>query len=187
MHQWLTIAKVGGASADLVEGRFHRWQAQRIIAPGGEKSWEPSQWPAACHAEMEALVAGLHANAEHPPVLFYCRYMDLWSMFDDLRLDFLRADDKAVVYEALCPGHELYALRVLDRQHVLDLLKQERRRRSMTQERRSYVGALADAVDAWGNLTGSALIVCVRTVIGGLVEDDEVKLSLDSAAAWLKP
>jgi hypothetical protein len=85
---------------------------------------------------MEALVAGLHANAEHPPVLFYRRYVDMWSMFDDLRLDFLRADGKAVVYEALCPGQELYGLRVPDRQYVLDLLKRERSRRSMTQERR---------------------------------------------------
>jgi hypothetical protein len=48
------------------------------------------------------------------------------------------------------------------------------------------VRALGDAVDAWGNVSPRAFVVCVRTVIGGLVEDEEVKQSVNKAAAWLK-
>lgn len=184
--QRITIAKIGGASALALASQFKKWAGERTIDEPADL--RPDQWPVSARREMAAFASELRANGHAPPVVYYCEYIDLWSMGDlfdrwmpnhnGSRLMCLLSD----VVELRCYALPDGGLLAEDLQR---LLKKRSLRERDPQEDRWFVVSLLEATLAWTGVVDTAALVVVREVLGGLVEDSEIAESLENTAPWI--
>jgi len=162
--QRLTIAKVGGRSAQLVAAQFQNWQRH------ANEDRSPSEVSAA----VDRFAAQLRDNAHCPPILYFAEWIDQWSMGD---LVPGLGDDSAVVvagsrFEACCHKPPI-AMR------ATTINGQE------AQEVRWLRSRIQEAENAWSELTQEAVIIVLREPLGALVSDEELTESLGSIPPWL--
>lgn len=174
--QRLTVAKIGGKSADCTRQLFDVWRSKRIATSPDDFSDE--QWPIESQNSADRWMSALRQNSLSPPVLFYVEYADLWSSSPSLRL----SDDARVI---MTRNVELLSVRT---PFDDDLLKQIKRlaKRGQWQEDRWFGTVMLEAVEAWSELSPEGLIVIAREVTRGLFDDREVEASLMSVAPWVQ-
>jgi hypothetical protein len=177
--QWVTIIRIGGVAARHVADCFHAWNEARTT--GNPNEWDPDQWPAAVHQGVADLVRRLDEHASRPPVLFYCRYVDLWSsgfVFDRLYVP-RPMQVCGPRYDVFC--HLLGPAADTLRQSAINQLRSEH----FAVESGWFLQRMHEALEAWNELSPDGVIVIVREVIGALVEDREIEHSLQELPDWL--
>jgi hypothetical protein len=78
--QRITVAKVGGAAADVVVRRLQEWSAARPTTDPNE--WSSEQWPRSVRHAADQFAVQLRAHALAPPVIYFTDWVDMWSMGD---------------------------------------------------------------------------------------------------------
>ena len=174
--QRITVAKIGGVTAEGVARRFEGWTRCRF-GSADERSSE--HWPAEIRREAERLVASLRTNRDKPPILFFSEHVDLWSMADDIMQSF---DPARPPLQIETDRYDLCCYELPDNGILANNLKG---RTVHTQEMKWLTTHLSQALQAWDNYTTLAVIILIREVIGGLVTDDECEAALHSPAEWL--
>lgn len=82
MRQRVSIFKIAGESARLVLDAFRRWDAARGVGDDEQDETCAEHWPAKCRTEMDLLALQFDEHAPEPPIVFFCKYADMWSMAD---------------------------------------------------------------------------------------------------------
>ena len=162
--QRLTIAKVGGRSAQLVLALFQAWQRR---ATEDRSSSE-------ILAAIDMFVEQLRDHAHCPPILYFTDWIDQWSMGD--LVPGLGNKSAIVVagnrFEACCHKPPISM-------RTTTIQGQE------AQETRWLRSRIQEAENAWSELTQEAVIIVIREPLGALVSDEELVESLGSTPPWL--
>lgn len=177
--QWVEIIRIGGAAARNVAEQFQCWASARTTDDPNE--WDEDQWPAAVRAEVDGFVDRVREHAESPPILYYCRYVDLWSsryVFDDLHLP--RPIMIHTRYrQVYC--YDLEHTGATIRNSLVAQLNEEH----FAPENRWFLHRMQEAVEAWDALDPQSVILTVREVYRGAYEDREIVALLRERPEWL--
>jgi len=146
MNQRVTVALIGGQSGKAVQKLVRRWNNQRLRDTADSEEWV---LPIDVQREVRAFTRALHTHAEYPPVLFYRRYVDQWSMGDVFGLVGRgKAMSRLVTVVPLSDG-QLYAYSLPDRGALLTRISTAGRRSTKSIGRAEtiwFMGAVRDAV-----------------------------------------
>lgn len=179
--QWVEIIRIGGAAARHVADQFSRWAATRTTDDPNE--WGDEQWPASVHEEVERFVAVIREHASTPPVLYYCRYTDLWSMGDVFDRSYLPRPTMVFTKRMEVHCRDLSTARGA----IQSSLTKHLRTKRYPAESYLFLRQMREAVEAWDALDPDSVIVTVREVFRGLYEDREIEASLRERPPWLDP
>jgi hypothetical protein len=162
--QRVTLAKIGGLAADAIERQFALWSSRRI----------GDSYPEHVRRSLDEFAISLCAHASKPPVVYFSQWIDMWSLGDLLPG---LGDDRAatidgIKYQACChrPPIRFRTTIIGD---------------DPPQESNWLVNRLREAEDAWAELVPNYIIVVVREVVGGLVEDNEMDAAQEHVPDWL--
>jgi hypothetical protein len=178
--QRITIAKIGGAAADVVELRLREWSAARQATDPDE--WSPEQWPQDLRRQADSLADQLRAHALALPVVYFIEWADLWSM-GDLYCRWLTPPSVPDPFYIHANRFEIYGYGLPDGGCLADYLANAGPRQ--WEESDWYVSKLFEAVGAWQSLVDRAVLIVMREVVGGLTTDEELVASLDHVPDWL--
>jgi hypothetical protein len=178
--QRITIAKVGGLSADVVLRRLQAWSEARQTTDPNERSSE--QWPAEVRSRADAFADQLRTHALIPPVITFIEWIDLWSM-GDVFARWLSPLDGPGPFLIHANRFEIYGYRLPDddrlRRHLATAGSQQ------FEEYDWFVSRLSEAVGAGEPLVDRAALVVLREVVGGLITDEELAESLSIVPDWI--
>jgi hypothetical protein len=179
--QRITIAKIGGASADVVLQRVREWSSARQT--DNSNLWEPAQWPEGVRTEADEFAEQLRAHALAPPVVHFVEWADLWSM-GDLFLRWLTPPDGPVPFSVHANQHQIFAYGLPDggrlARHLADAGPQQ------WTETDWFIARLREAIVAWEKLVDRAALIVLRRVFDGSVSDEQVTASLRTVPDWLR-
>jgi hypothetical protein len=178
--QWITVAKVGGISADIVLGRLREWSAARQTEDPNE--WSAEQWPQSVRQQADDFADRLRAHGFAPPVVNFVEWADIWSMGNLFDRWFTPSDGPPPL-AVYANRFTIFAYSLPDGgclfQHLAAAGPQQ------FDETDWFIGRLREAVEAWDKLVERAVIVVLRQVVQASVLDEEVTASLKSVADWL--
>lgn len=172
--QRVLLLTIAGELADTIWNDIRRWSGARIAVANDE--WSSDDWPDAIKHEVDHLVTRLTVAAYLPPVLYRSEHVDCWSMGD-------------VFETALVKGHTDYCRRLLTASHEIvatwvRFSEQINPHQKAPDETVWLYTHINEAIAAWGTFAEKRLVLLVRTVLGGLCEDDDVSNSLLSIPSW---
>lgn len=178
--QRITIAKVGGAAADVIVDRLREWAAERRTSDLQE--WSPEQWPPPVRGRVDAFADQLRTHALLPPVIHFVEWADQWSM-GDLFGRWLTPPGGSSPLEIHADRFEVFGYVLPDGgrlgRHLAGAGPQQ------FEEYAHFVGRLQEAVGAWQTLIDRAVLVVLREVVRGLVTDEELTSALLLVPDWL--
>lgn len=183
MKQTITIIKICGKATNAVVSLFQQWLRGHTLGGAAEESL------ASFRAELKSFVECLRANATSLPILFYCEYLDAWSMGDIIDRfltpthgnQLLRAsvDEYDIACYAL-PDHDVLA------SSLSAILGRELIKSESGQEEYWFARLLYEAVLSWQTISPTGAVVVIRHIVGPSVTDEEAIASLESVPAWLR-
>jgi hypothetical protein len=186
--QRITIAKVGGAAAEVILQQLRDWSAARQIADPDKRSSD--QWPPGVRRHADYFARQLRRHAHAPPVIYFAEWMDPWST-GDLFLSSMGHKSGGWLMPsggpppfAVCGDQfEVFGYGLPDggrlAQHLAGAGPQQ------FDESDWFVRRLSEAVEAWGKLVERAVLVVLREVVAGTVTDGELVASLANVPGWL--
>lgn len=186
--QRIAIAEIVGAAAGSALDSFRWWLAARLADECEPDCMSPDQWPRSIRRNMQKFAAGVRAHSDKPPIVFFAECIDMWSMGDvyaaafpedGAKLLHVMADDVELLCYALPDGGKLQT-------HLTRRLRRRSIRERSPQETRWYLLNLMEACVAWEGLVGNSALVILRQTLGGLVEDYELRASLDTVPGWCR-
>lgn len=184
--QRITIAKIGGASAAKVTSRFLDWANARTVDDPAE--WSPEQWPVSARQEMDGFALALRSHGHIPPVIYFSEHVDLWSM-GDVFDRWLTVEGEAQSIHLHADRFELWCYPLPDDGSLAKRLQASTRLKRIQnrhpQEERWFTMDLLEATLAWDGMTETAVLVVLREVLGGLVEDSELEESFGTIPEWI--
>lgn len=172
--QRVLLVTIAGALADTIWKDMRRWADARVAVANDE--WSSDDWPDAIKDEADQFVTRLTTTGYFPPVLYRSEHVDCWSMGD-------------VFETALVKGHPDYCRRLLTGSHEIiatwvrfsEHIKPDQYAADETVWLYTHIN---EAIAAWSTLAENRLVLLVRTVLGGLWEDDDVSDSLRGIPSW---
>lgn len=172
--QRVLLLTIAGGLADAIWNDIRRWSDSRVAVAADE--WSPDDWPDVVKRDVDQFVARLTATGFLPPVLYRCEHVDSWSMGD-------------VFATALAKGHRDYCRRLLTGSHEIiatwvRFSEQIVPNRHAPAETLWLYAHINEAIAAWSTFAEQRLVVLIRTVLGGLWQDDDVSNSLHGIPAW---
>jgi hypothetical protein len=183
MNQRVTVALIAGASGKAVQKLVRRWKNQRLPDAADSKSWIS---PINVQREVRAFTRTLHRHAEYPPVLFYRQYVDQWSMGDVFDLV-----DRGPFATAVQLGDsELYAYSLPDRGTLSKQFGAARRPSAKSigrTEKIWFIDAIRDAIRTSQARKYTSILIVVREVVGGLIDEHDVSTAMADTVDWLEP
>ncbi len=178
--QFLTVAAIGGASSSVIWSILADWADARTTENPNE--WCPSQWPTRVCSHIDRFVDHLNDNGCSPPVLYYSRHADTWSMgdvYDQLmRPPYLDEPLRLMSYR-----HELWAQPLGDGHPIAHHAAEIRHRSSDCPEYLWVATRLQEAAMVYNADLGPATLLLARTIVGGLRQDQD--LMLEDVAPWI--
>jgi len=178
--QRITIAKIGGVSADAVLRRLREWSAVRQSDEPNE--WSSEQWPQDVRRQADDFADRLRANASAPPVVHYVEWVDMWSM-GDLFGHWLTPRDKLILLAVYSDQYEIFGYALPDGGRLSRRLAS--RGSQQWDEAEWFAERLSEAVAAWQKLIDRSVIIVLRRVVQGSITDEEVTASLKCVPEWL--
>ena len=178
--QRITIAKVGGVTADLIEQRLREWSAARQT--DNPNLWSSEQWPQHVRRQADDFAERLRAHAFTPPVVHFVEWADTWSM-GDLFGRWLTPPDGSMPLAVHADRFEIFAHALPDGGHLSQHLASSGPQQFVESD--WFVGRLREAVGAWRGLVDRAVVIVLRQVVAGSVLDEEITESLMSVPDWL--
>jgi hypothetical protein len=178
--QRITIAKIGGAAADVIELRLREWSAARQTTDPNE--WSSEQWPPDLRRQADSFANQLRTHALVLPVVYFIEWADLWSMGDLYPRWLTPSSGNAPLY-IHANRFEIYGYGLPDGGRLADHLSSAGPRQ--WEESDWYASKLSEAVGAWQHLVDRSMLIVLREVVGGLTTDEELVASLDHVPDWL--
>lgn len=176
--QYLTIAKIGGLAAEATLRQFQTWSTARIGEQSSEQASE--QWPVTMRAAADQWADSLRRSAHQPPVVFYVEYVDLWSFCPPVR--FLREHG---LLEMFGDRYELLCFPLPFNSDVAEKLTKARNQ-GQWDEDRLFATLTLLAAESWNRLVDNAVLVFLRLVVSGTIEDQEIRNSLAVLPEWME-
>lgn len=177
--QWITVANFAGAAGHAAWAMLTAWHNAR--EPCDESEWSHEQWPQSTHEEVHDFVARASQHAAEPPMVYFARWLDSWSV-GDLFLEYFSATDAHCGKCVLTAKYELYGISLPpDDAWVRNVI---RRMRFESDEEQRFNWHVRQAILATPQASGAALFV-VREVLGGLVTEEELRSALLDVPDWL--
>ncbi|MDA1229567.1 MAG: hypothetical protein O2856_02210 [Planctomycetota bacterium] len=172
--QRILLLTIGGPLADVIWADVCRWSNAR--SPVVSDEWSSDDWPSQTRVEVDSFVARLAESAYLPPVLYRSEYIDLWSMGDVFAtpLERRHPDQSRKLYTS---KHEVTATWV-------QFLEKVRARKNAPPETLWLYSRLNEAIGAWEGVSENRLLLFVRTIVGGLWEDEEVIDAVRKIPIW---
>jgi hypothetical protein len=152
--QRFTLATVAGEAASVTAGLFARWRKN----PAPETA-----------IEIDRFCDTLRVHCTTPPVIFFCEWIDFWSMGDRL-LSFTKVEGTRL--QVLC----------LNR---LEAIAWADACGGQYEEDEWLAARLREAASVWCGGADRSAIVFVREVLGASITDEEVASSLTGVPTWL--
>jgi hypothetical protein len=178
--QRITVAKLGGAAAEVAMLRMHEWASARETDDLSE--WSNEQWPASVRVHADAFADHLRSHALDLPVTYFAEWADRWSMGDVFtRLLTVPTSPPPVIIHA--NRYQIFGYRLPDDGRLVRHLASAGPQQFVEYD--WFVWQLQEAVRAWDELVETAALAVLREVVGGLVTDDELSISLSSVPDWL--
>ena len=185
--QRIVIAKLAGEAAEAAGTCFRRWLAAR---PAGDaRVSSAGEWPSRYCSEMDRLVADLRKHADRLPAIFFCEYVDTWSMGCHFEFWLRPRPTKGPLHVA-SKRFDLYLYALPDRGALQNWLRRglrlKRVRERNPQEQQWFVSNLLAAATSWEGMVRSSALIVVRECVGETVSDERLLESLKTAPAWLR-
>lgn len=178
--QRITVAKLAGASAEIVAQRFREWSATRQT--GNSEETSAQQWPPHVHQQANAFVDGLRAHSLAPPVLYFVEWTDLWSM-GELFDRWLTPPDGPPPLKAQTGRFDLYACVLSDDRRLARYLKHSGPQQ--LDETSIFIKRLREAIRAWKRVVKGGVLVVVREVVEASVDEAGAIAAMQHPANWL--
>jgi len=162
--QRISLAKVAGSAADVIEQQFQLWQQARV----------GREFPADVQSAVDDFAEKLKANSAQSPIVYFAEWVDMWSMGSDIH-DLQGKCGTAIDgqrYSASCHRPPLF--------YTPTTIDDEPTQESLWLKRR-----LEEATDAWAKLVPSWVVVILREPISGSLLDEELVASLSCPPDWL--
>ena len=173
IQQW-TIQKIGGSQGRAAFERVSQWgELERKLEAKGK------DLPTTVIAEIDQFVTTLRDRGRALPTLFFCEYIDMWSVASSPVHEFLR-DRKTESASIVTQGEYLVAAYQLPdgsrlKKRLNKVLLKSRIRSRAQQEDRWFIVNLLEAVHAWEQVVPNASLLVFRTSWAGSPDDFEVK------------
>jgi hypothetical protein len=181
--QKITIIKIAGASGKKILEDFSHFIKAGQTDPG---EYDGVQITSLEHQErLKKWIEALRHHNFQPPIVFYTEYVDFWSgtnIFDQIFPEFQSSSNQFWFQST-----EIRSYSLPDEDRLLNNIKKRCRARnkSIPQESIWFWTILRHAVQAYAPLVTDATLVVIRELLGGLVEDTEIKKSLVSIPKWM--
>lgn len=172
--QRVLIIATAGILAERIWSDLRRWSDARTTDSIDE--WSPEQWPSEIRREADVFVERIVRSGLFPPILYRSEHVDCWSM-GDVFTDGMTKPGSRACLQLLTRDHEIYANRFDATEEVVP-------NRNAGSETVQLYDRIDEAVHAWSEICERRLIVLVRSVLGGLWTDEEVKASLTTIPGW---
>ena len=169
----LIIATAGGL-AERIWSDLQRWGDAR--ATDRIVEWSPEQWPCKTRHEVDAFVERIVRSGLFPPILYRSEYVDCWSMGDAFTGGMTKLGSGACL-QLLTRDHEVCA-------NWFDSTEEVVPNPNAVSETVQLCDRIDEAIHAWSEVCGRRLVVLVRSVLGVLWTDEEVKVSLKTIPDW---
>ncbi len=157
--QRIIIAKIAGDAGDTIAAAFSRWAPRR---PAGQEAEEVRR-------EVDRLGAQLRLNGVALPVIYYCEWIDRWSMGDLL-------PRSCVVRGAQV---EAFCLLPAEAQALAAECPNQ------FQEQEWFAARLREAALAWEGFVTRSVLVVLREVLDRSTYDDELLACMDQVPGWV--
>ena len=172
--QCVSLFTIAGEFADVVWKDIRRWSDARATVAINE--WSSDDWPDATKQEVERFVARLTMAGYLPPVLYRSEHVDSWSMGDVFQI-------------ALVKEHPDYCRRLLTgSQEIIAtwvrFSEQIHPDQNAPDETIWLYTHINEAIAAWSTCAENRLVILIRTLLGGLWEDNDVIHSLSGIPSW---
>lgn len=176
--QRFTIAKIVGPSATDTIRRFQRWAAARTS--DDPSSYSTDEWPAATRRQMDRWIAALEANAHAAPVVYWSSHVDHWSA------GWLANSQLGGrgIYNMGNAG-ELWCYALPDRGRLARRAKSQSVK-GQYDENRWFAARIGEAIEAYSNLRGPAVLVVIRRAYDASPTDEEMAAAATRRPAWLR-
>lgn len=172
MNQLITIAKVGGRTGEEILSRIS--DLQRLDSGNNEESQS-------IHIACTSIRKWVERHASTPPVLFYCRYADVWSGGDLFQR--MLGDYGSQPFED--SDGIVLAIKLPEDDSLIAHMEQRLRGDLQFDEQRLFLDLMLKATRSWTGLTKGGAILVFRDVVGSTVTDDELLASLETNL-WLQ-
>jgi hypothetical protein len=157
--QRIILAKVSGATGVAARTLITSWPRTRGERPP----------PLSLREEIDGFVLKLRAGRADPSVVYYCEWIDRWSMGDDF------------YPSGYACGNE-FALKCLSHHQARRLA----RRRRQFQEQRWLGARLLECLASWRpQIEITAPILLIRQALGPSADVTDIVQSRDEVAGWL--
>jgi hypothetical protein len=172
--QKVLLFTVAGDFADALWQDVCRWNNLRTVAT--LDAWSPDDWPSGVKREVDEFVAKLTRVGYLPPVLYRSEHVDTWSMGDVFQTALVKSH-RDFCRQLFTDQHELIATWThFSEQIIPDVGEPD--------ETLWLYARINEAIAAGSTIAEDRLVLLVRTVLGGLWEDDEVAASLQGIPLW---
>ena len=179
--QRMTLAKVGGLSASLLEQTIaHLAEAEH--PPAIDDLYE-RKWSTSDRQSIDNLADSIKAHLYEFPVVYSTEWFDTWCMGDVYR-SYLTPDLDFSPYRLEGDRHELHALTSAHSSTVARHITKKRRPRF--QEETFLRTRLLECINSWGDTIPTFIIILIREPLGSLVCDSELEGLLDKAPSWVE-
>ncbi|MHA3774511.1 hypothetical protein ACXR0O_23550 [Verrucomicrobiota bacterium sgz303538] len=156
--QRITLAKVAGEGGRSIHRLARGWS---------EAVTENGHSPGVRQA-IDGFVLRLKAQSDALAVVYYCEWIDRWSMGDDFPGRFSVAGDQ---FEITCLSSEEALLAAKECRHQF-------------QEQQWLASRLRECASSWNPLVETSVIILIREVLGPSASD-EINHSQAEAPAWI--
>ncbi len=181
MKQWITIAKLAGKSGEAVASVFRKFCDSNSAAAPKHRSDVYSGLVTQC-------LTSLRLPEAAPPVLFFCQYLDMWSMGDMFEIVFGPKTTPNISSSLTAGSATLICYSLPDSNALLTTLAakgKRNKRHTIPSEVLWFHFLLRESVLAWSALSPVSTIVVVREIIGASVSDPEIEAANSTTPDWL--
>lgn len=176
--QRLTIAKIGGRAADETRRVFLDWNDARIS--NDPMVYNREHFPSEVRNTADDWAEDLREHGHEPPVIFFLEYIDLWSFSPPV----LHLENHGLI-EVVGNQYELYFLELpLTEAAAVELVHV--RDHGQYNESRFFATVTLHAAEEWSALVDRAVLIFLRNVVAGSVEDKEITASLKIIPEWVR-
>ncbi|MDM4019578.1 hypothetical protein, partial [Roseiconus lacunae] len=144
--------------------------------------WCPSQWPIGIRLRLDHFVDSLNANRCSPPILYFSCHADTWSM-GDMYDQLMQPPVLGKPLHLMSAHHELWAQPLGDGHAIAHHAADFRHQSSGIPEYCWVSNRVQEAAMVYNEEVGQATLLLVRTVVGGLLQDEG--RMLDDVPSWI--
>jgi hypothetical protein len=178
--QRITIAKLGGVSADIALQRLGAWSAARQT--DDPDLWSPEQWPDDLRQQADEFAERLRTHGFALPIIHFVEWADMWSM-GNLFFRWLTPPDSPRPIGVNANRFEIFAYSLPDGGRLAEYLTSAGPQQ--WPETDWFIARLHEAVEAWEKRVERAALVVLRYVVDGSARDEEVTASMQRCPTWL--